>query len=85
MFQNISQMFNLFIQVNLSQTKPTTSRINYLKSIRLQDGTYPLHYASANGYLEVVKILLDDGANPDAQEGMYQETALHWYEFCTMR
>ena len=39
----------------------------------------PLHFAAHRGYLNIVKLLLDAGADVNAQEGNYsQSTALHW-------
>ncbi|VEP13406.1 Ankyrin [Hyella patelloides LEGE 07179] len=39
----------------------------------------PLHYAAHRGYLDIVKLLLDAGANVNALEGNYSKTTpLHW-------
>ncbi|MEM7590118.1 MAG: sigma-70 family RNA polymerase sigma factor [Cyanobacteria bacterium P01_A01_bin.83] len=39
----------------------------------------PLHFAAHRGYLNIVTLLLDAGANVNGKEGNYsQSTALHW-------
>jgi ankyrin repeat protein len=38
----------------------------------------PLHFAAHRGHLEVVRLLLDAGAEIDAREGVSATTALHW-------
>lgn len=39
----------------------------------------PLHFAAHRGYLNIVKLLLDAGADVNAQEGNYSKsTPLHW-------
>jgi ankyrin repeat protein len=38
---------------------------------------YPIHLAAASGHLDIVRLLLDHGANPDAHGGEGQFTPLH--------
>ncbi|CAL4070919.1 unnamed protein product [Meganyctiphanes norvegica] len=37
----------------------------------------PLHYAAENGDAEIMKILLDGGANPNSTEGKFKQSSLH--------
>ena len=48
-----------------------------IKSKEIQ--STPLHFAAHRGYLDIVKLLLDAGANVNAKEGNYSKsTTLHW-------
>ncbi len=48
-----------------------------IKSKEIQ--STPLHLASHRGYLDIVKLLIDAGADVNAEEGNYSKsTALHW-------
>ena len=50
-----------------------THLLTCYNGIVLQDGNGPLHIASFNGHLEVVKSLIEAGAN------VYQENKVHLY------
>jgi len=41
-------------------------------------GTTPLHYMAYGGKFDAVQLLLNEGANPNAQEKGSLETPLHW-------
>jgi len=45
-----------------------------------QDGNTPLHAAARNGHDEIVKLLIDAGAQIDAPN-RYRETPLHWASY----
>ena len=38
----------------------------------------PVHLACANGSLDILKLLLQGGANVDVGGGLYSMTPLHW-------
>lgn len=53
------------------------TRLVNIQSKKVQ--TTPLHLAAHRGYLDIVKLLIDAGADVNAQEGNYSKsTTLHW-------
>lgn len=46
-----------------------------------QDGNTALHYAAANGHLEILEFILQNGADPNARNSS-GNTPLHWACFC---
>jgi len=44
-------------------------------------GRTPLHVAAGAGELDVVKLLLQHGADPGARDPMFQATPFQWAEF----
>jgi ankyrin repeat protein len=48
---------------------------------RAANGTTALHMASGNGYIEIVKLLIDHGAEMDAQ-GRWSGDALQAASYC---
>jgi hypothetical protein len=49
-----------------------------LANIQDQNGSPPILVAAGNGHVEVVALLLKNGANPNATEKNLQTTPLHW-------
>lgn len=41
-----------------------------------------LHVAADNGAVEIARLLLDAGGDPDIVDGKYGATVLGWAEFC---
>ena len=52
--------------------------IFYVLVFGAQDGDTPLHKASREGHLDVVKELLSKGANVDALNNVSMTSSLHW-------
>ena len=42
----------------------------------------PLHLAALVGHVEIARILLDNGADPDVRDSKHDSTAIEWAEFC---
>jgi ankyrin repeat protein len=41
-----------------------------------------LHMAAGNGAIEIARMLLDAGGDPDIRDDKYDSTVLGWAEFC---
>jgi len=41
-----------------------------------------LHVATEHGAMDLVRLLLEAGADPNIRDGKYEGTALEWAEFC---
>ncbi len=54
--------------------------VNAINRLDRYDESAPLHEAAAKGNLEMIELLLANGADPNLRDGSYQSTAAGWAE-----
>ncbi|KJP87631.1 hypothetical protein AK88_02659 [Plasmodium fragile] len=64
------------VQANLQYIKSALKNNPYLVNKRNSDGLCALHYACDRGYLDIVKVLIEYGADVNADDS-FGDTALH--------
>jgi ankyrin repeat protein len=79
------------IALHLSVAKRNTSVVRWLighgvdvnaRRVLWDCNSTALHMTAESGAVEMARLLLDAGANPDIRDGKYDSTALGWAEFC---
>lgn len=71
-------MNNIFIIIEPTEKISILLKRGANVNLKNKDGCIPLHYASCEGSLEWVTLLLEYGSNINDQEPVYKNTPLHY-------
>lgn len=69
------------IRVRLATSRPLEDRIALVNTCD-EEGVYPIHWAADRGNLDIVDVLLENGANVNQKDNETGQTALHYATSC---
>ena len=70
-------LFDAVVTGDLAEVKRLVVSCGVDPNVKDNDGRTPLHRAAKRGHVDIVKLLLEHGANPNIQENKYGYTPLH--------